>query len=64
MIRDKSISQPFQTYIEMAEDTFKSITGGPKPRADPPGINIKAVYYPDDFAAKDSVIHCTLELLN
>ena len=49
MILDKAMDDPFQTYIMLAEHTFGSITGGPKPRADPPGIGVKAIYYPNDL---------------
>jgi hypothetical protein len=40
------------------------ITGGPIPRADPPGIDVKAIYYPEQFEKKKIVIHHLLELLN
>jgi hypothetical protein len=56
--------KPFETYIRLAEETFGSITGGPKPRADPPGLDVRAVYSPNHFAMKQSVIECLLELLN
>jgi hypothetical protein len=58
------ILKPFETYIRLAEETFGSITGGPKPRADPPGLDVRAVYFPNQFAMKESVFECLLELLN
>ncbi len=64
MMGAKAMSQPFQTYIKFAEQTFGSITGGPKPRADPPGINIKAVYYPNNFEMKRKVIESLMLLLS
>ena len=57
------MADPFQSYIKLAEDTFGWITGGPKPRADPPGVDIKAIYYPNDFEMKRKVIECVMELL-
>jgi hypothetical protein len=63
MERHVKMEQPFQTYINLAEETFGSITGGPKPRADPPGIDIKAIYYPNDFAMKHKVVVCLMMLL-
>jgi hypothetical protein len=68
MVRDKKIADPFKTYIQLAEEAFGSITGGPKPRADPPGIvDIKDVYYPDECKFKSQVVGCVrvlLELVN
>jgi hypothetical protein len=48
----------------LAEETFGAITGGPIPRADPPGIDVKSIYYPKQFEMKQIVIHHLLELLN
>jgi hypothetical protein len=56
--------EPFQSYVHLAEETFGTITGGPIPRADPPGINVKAIYYPEQYEMKKIVIHHLLELLN
>jgi hypothetical protein len=58
------VLKPFETYIRLAEATFGSITGGPRPRADPPGLDVRAVYSPNHFTMKESVIECLLELLN
>jgi hypothetical protein len=55
--------EPFQSYVYLAEETFGTITGGPIPRADPPGIDVKAIYYPKQFQTKKIVIHHLLELL-
>lgn len=56
----KGLEEPFQSYISLAEDTFGSLTGGPKPRADPPGIDIKAIYNCEVLA---SVVKCISSLL-
>jgi hypothetical protein len=58
------VLKPFETYIRLAEATFGSITVGPKPRADPPRLDDRAVYSPNHFTMKESVIECILELLN
>ena len=60
----KAMSQQFQTYLKFAEQTFGSINGGPKPRADPPGIDIKAVYYTNNFEMKRKVIESLMLLLS
>jgi hypothetical protein len=39
-----------------AEEKFALITGGPKPRADQPGIDVKANYSPNQFSMKQSVV--------
>ena len=64
MINQNRFDDPFATYVKLAEETFGSITGGPKPRADPPGINVKAVYFPNDYKFKSQVIQCILDLVN
>jgi hypothetical protein len=56
--------EPFQSYVHLAEETFGTITGGPIPRADPPGIDVKSIYYPKQFEMQKNVIHHLLELLN
>jgi hypothetical protein len=63
IVSGKMTADPFKTYIELAEDAFGSVTGGPKPRADPPGINVKKIYYPEDCHMKHTVIKCILSLL-
>jgi hypothetical protein len=63
MERHHKMEQPFQTYIKLAEENFGSITGGPKPWADPPGIDMKAIYYTNDFAMKHKVVECIMMLL-
>jgi hypothetical protein len=56
--------EPFQSYVHLAEETFGTITGGPIPRADLPGIDVKSIYYPKQFEMQKIVIHHLLELLN
>ena len=63
MVEGKLTADPFKTYIQLAEESFGSITGGPRPRADPPGINVKDVYYPNDCQVKHEVIKCIMSLL-
>jgi hypothetical protein len=63
MVKGKKTNDPFKTYIQLAVEAFGSITGGPKPRADPPGIDVKAVYYPDNCSTKHKVIKTILGLL-
>jgi hypothetical protein len=46
----------------LAEETIGTITGGPIPRADPPGIDVKAIYYPKQFKMEENVV--LLEMLN
>ena len=56
-------NDPFKTYIGLAEQSFGSVTGGPKPRCSPPGLGIKEYYYPNDCRLKHAIIKCILELL-
>jgi hypothetical protein len=63
MVKGKKTEDPFKTYIQLADVAFGSITGGPKPRADPPGIDVKAYYYPNECSVKHKVIECILALL-
>ena len=54
--------EPFQSYVHLAEETFGTITGEPIPRADPPGIDVKSIYYPKQFKMAENVV--LLEMLN
>jgi hypothetical protein len=48
----------------LAEDTFGSISGGPKPRAEPPGFtDIKDVHFPNNWEFKSQVIQSIQALL-
>jgi hypothetical protein len=63
MIVDKAIVEPFESYIMLAENVG-SITGGPKPRANLPGIDVRVIWYPDTFEFKQRVIKCIQSLLH
>ena len=63
MIETKAMEDPFQSYVQLAEHTFGLITGGPLPWADPPGVDIKGIYYPNGFEMKRKVIEYILVLL-
>ena len=60
MVEGKLTTDPFKTYIQLAEESFGPITGGPKPRADPPGINVKDVYCSNNCQVKHKVIKCIM----
>jgi hypothetical protein len=63
MVEGKTMHDIFKTHIELAEEAFGAITGGPKPRADPPGIDVQACFFPNDCSTKHKVIECLLSLL-
>ena len=65
MIDKNQLSSPFKTYIGLAMETFQSTKGGPRPRFQPSGINLSAVYL-DGNRSKTvlrSVVSCLVELL-
>ena len=59
----KMTDDPFKTHIDLPEDALGSLTSGPKPRADPPGISVKKCCYPEDCRVKQAVIKHILSLL-
>jgi hypothetical protein len=66
MVEERLTQDPFKTYLQMIDKAFGSLAGGPKPRAVPAGLDvkaIKAIYVPnDDCSVKDKVIKCILSL--
>jgi hypothetical protein len=56
-------NSPLAWYFETSVSIFGSITGGPKPRAEPPGIKIDMVYLQDDGETLGNVLSNFEELL-
>ena len=64
MFKGKKRVDIFRTCVELAELTFGSISGGPKPRFEPPGINATAVYCGNNPNVLDKVISYLFKMLH
>jgi hypothetical protein len=66
MVKEKMTHDPFKTCIQLADEAFSSLTGGPKLQNVLPGIDveaIKALHCLNDCSVKHKVIKCILSLL-